>query len=79
MSTLLTKGGRVPKKKWIVIRKGTGRISSRHQFKSSAMDKALINEYRSGGVWEVCEIVNHPKEGPFLAVHFDTKEGRTCL
>jgi hypothetical protein len=78
-SSLLTKDGRVPKQKWVVIRKGTGRISSRHQYKSAAMDRALTNEHRSGGVWEVCEIYNHPKDGPILAVHFDTKDGRTCL
>lgn len=53
---LLTRDGRIPKKKWIVIKRTGGRIVSRHQFKSAAMDKALSMHSRTGNLYAVCVI-----------------------
>lgn len=55
-SKLLTRDGRIPKNKWIVIPRSGGRIVSRHQFKSGAMDKALTLAARTGKKYAVCVI-----------------------
>jgi len=51
---LLTKDGRIPKNKWILI--SHGRIISRHAFKSVAMDRALIKASVTGRTYIVGEI-----------------------
>ena len=53
---LLTRDGRVPKDKWVVMGYSGGRILSRHRFKSSAMTKALVTSQMTGKKMVVCEI-----------------------
>lgn len=53
---LLTRDGRIPTKKWVVMGYSGGRIISRHHFKSAAMDRALTAARRSGKKMVVCEI-----------------------
>ena len=48
---LLTKDGRIPKNKWVVLL-----YLSRHQFKSAAMDRALIKSSVTGRAYVVGEV-----------------------
>jgi hypothetical protein len=73
MSTLLTRDGRVPKNKWVVLSYSGGRPLSKHQFKSSAIDKALMKTYQTGNRYVVCEIMVAPSGKPFLAIAYDTR------
>jgi hypothetical protein len=73
MSNLLTRDGRVPKNKWVVLPYSGGRPVSKHQFKSAAMDKALTLTYRNGKRYVVCEIMVAPSGKPFLAIGYDTR------
>lgn len=73
MSTLLTRDGRIPKNKWLVLPYTGGRIISRHAFKSSAMDKALMLTYRTAKTYVVCETKVTLAGKPFLASSFISK------
>ena len=73
MAQLLTRDGRIPKLKWLVLPYTGGRIISRHAFKSAAMDKALAMDYRTGKTHVVTEIVTTAAGRPFLQTVFDTK------
>lgn len=72
MASLLTRDGRIPKNKWVVLSYSGGRPLSRHQFKSSAMDKALTKTYQTGKRYVVCEIMKAPSGKTFLALAYDT-------
>ena len=73
MDNLLTRDGRVPKNKWVVLPYSGGRPVSKHQFKSSAMDKALMKTYGTGKRYVVCEIMRAPSGKAFLAIAYDTR------
>ena len=73
MSTLLTRDGRIPKNKWLVLPYTGGRIISRHAYKSSAMDRALTKAYNTGKTHVVCEIKVTLTGKPFLETAFSTK------
>lgn len=53
---LLTKDGRIPKNKWVVLLYSGGKILSRHQFKSAAMDRAIIKSSVTGRAYVVGEV-----------------------
>lgn len=79
MAQLLTRDGRIPKAKWLVLPYTGGRIISKHQFKSSAMDKALTMTYRTAKTYVVCEIRVTAAGQPFLATAYDTKKQAALL
>ena len=72
MSSLLTRDGQIPKNKWVVLPRGGGRIVSKHQFKSAAMDKALTMSSRTGKVYSVCTIEFTDSGKPALYLQWDT-------
>lgn len=76
---LLTRDGRIPKNKWVVLPYTGGRIVSKHAFKSSAMDKALTETFRTAKTHVVCEIRATLTGKPFLATVFDTKREAASL
>jgi hypothetical protein len=67
---LLTRDGRIPKNKWIVLPYTGGRIISKHAFKSTAMDRALMLTYRTAKTYVVCEIQTTLTGKPFLATAY---------
>ena len=73
MSTLLTRDGRIPKNKWVVMGYSGGRITSRHQFKSAAMDRALTVARRTGQKQVVCEIGVDARGVPALWMSWSTE------
>ena len=70
---LLTRDGRIPKNKWIVIRYSGGPILSRHKHKSSAMDAALTRASKTGDVFAVGEIGTDKFGKPGIFEVYDTK------
>ena len=79
MAQLLTRDGRIPKAKWLVLPYTGGRIISRHTFKSAAMDKALMMTYRTAKTFVVCEIKVTLTGKPFLETAYDTKRQAALL
>lgn len=79
MAQLLTRDGRIPKAKWLVLPYTGGRIISKHTFKSAAMDKALMMTYRTAKTYVVCEIRTTAAGQPFLASVYDTKRQAALL
>jgi hypothetical protein len=79
MAQLLTRDGRIPKNKWLVLPYTGGRIISRHVYKSAAMDKALMMTYRTGKTHVVCETKVTLTGKPFLETAFDTKREAASL
>jgi hypothetical protein len=67
---LLTSSGRIPKKKWFVVRRADFRIISRHQFKSAAMDKALLVASKTGKKYAICVIAMHGGEPVLVETYF---------
>lgn len=70
---ILTRDGRIPKNKWIVIRWSGGPILSRHRHKSSAMDAALTRASKNGDVFVVGEIRIDFYGKPGIYEVYDTK------
>lgn len=56
MSNLLTRDGRIPKRKWVVLPRSGNKVLSSHQYKSSAMDRAITLAYKNDAVYVVGEI-----------------------
>lgn len=73
MSTLLTRDGRIPKNKWLVLPYTGGRIISRHSHKSTAMDRALMVAYHTAKTHVVCEIKVSGAGQPFLSTAYTAK------
>jgi hypothetical protein len=67
---LLTSSGRIPKKKWFVMRRSDWRVISRHQFKSAALDKALLVASKTGQKYALCVIAMHGGEPVLVETDF---------
>lgn len=79
MAQLLTRDGRVPRNKWVVLPYTGGRIISKHAYKSAAMDKALMETYRTAKTHVVAEIMVTLTGKPFLATAYVTKREADSL
>lgn len=53
---MVTKDGKLPKNRWVVLPSAGGRPIAQIRFKSSAIDRALTASRRSGAKMAVCNI-----------------------